>query len=289
MDPDSCGAHGARRRAHDCRCQGAIPPRPLASSSSRARRQRCASGNKSTEHVLMRYLRLLVVALILCGIGGYAASPGWRMRPRPKGAPARPSTAAQPPGVAIVSATAAVQECRRCAGRSAGSSRSTVTVRARVDGEVVQQLVQEGQTSSAATCCSVSTTGRSRRHSPRTRRCSPRDQATLARTRRRGARPRSGGAQGCGPAAGRPDRGRRQDRRGKRAGRSGRHRHGPDPPRLHPGTSADRGPRRRGPGDRGQHCPSVGRRRRLVTITQMKPLRVSFTLPDATCRHCAPP
>ena len=94
----------------------------------------------------MRYLRLLVVALILCGIAGYAAFARLENAPAAEGRSRQPSAAAQPPGVAIVSATAVVQDVPTVR-RSVGwvEPISTVTVRARVDGEVVQQLVQEGQ------------------------------------------------------------------------------------------------------------------------------------------------
>lgn len=90
---------------------------------------------------MIRPLRLLVVALLLSGVAGYAAFA------RLEVAPAKPgSVAAQSPGAAVIAATSTVQDVPTVR-RSVGwvEPVSTVTVRARVDGEVVEQLVTEGQ------------------------------------------------------------------------------------------------------------------------------------------------
>lgn len=92
---------------------------------------------------MMRSIRLLLVALLLCGAAGYAAFARLQNAPagdRQAGAEARPA------GAPVITAASAVQDVPTMR-RSVGwvEPISTVTVRARVEGEVVEQLVAEGQ------------------------------------------------------------------------------------------------------------------------------------------------
>lgn len=94
---------------------------------------------------MMRPLRLLIVALLLCGVAGYAAFARLEVG-SVEGAPKSRSAPAQSPGAAVITAASTVQDVP-VVRRSVGwvEPVSTVTVRARVDGEVVEQLVTEGQ------------------------------------------------------------------------------------------------------------------------------------------------
>jgi multidrug efflux system membrane fusion protein len=95
----------------------------------------------------MQYLRLSLVAIALCAIAGYAAFARLQGGASGDDKPVRPTAASGPPGIAIVSAVAEhrdVPVVRRSVGWA--EPISTVTVRARVEGEVIEQHVQEGQT-----------------------------------------------------------------------------------------------------------------------------------------------
>ena len=230
----------------------------------------------------MRYLRLSLVAIALCAIAGYAAFARLQGGASGDDKPVRPTAASGPPGIAIVSAVAEhrdVPVVRRSVGWA--EPISTVTVRARVEGEVIEQHVQEGQTSAVAISSSASTIGRSRRRSPRTKRCW---RAIRRRWREPRRTPRAPGI--CSRARSRP------------SSRSTRPRPTPRSPRP-----TSRATRRRSTTDRIRlgytqvRAPIDGRvgavrvtpgnivrssdgGEGLVTVTQMKPLRVTFTLPE---------
>ena len=95
---------------------------------------------------MMRPLRLLVVVLVLSGVAGYAAlarlqnAPAEHEQAKPAAAGARSA------GVAVTTAMSTVQDVPTVRS-SVGWAEpvSTVTVRARVEGEVVKQLIVEGQ------------------------------------------------------------------------------------------------------------------------------------------------
>ena len=95
---------------------------------------------------MVRPLRLLIVVLLLCGVAGYAAFARLQTASPEDGRakPAQPGARAA--GAAVLTATAAAQDVPTVR-TSVGwvEPVSNVTVRARVDGEVVEQLVREGQ------------------------------------------------------------------------------------------------------------------------------------------------
>ena len=94
----------------------------------------------------MRYVRLTLVAIALCAIAGYAAYARLKGGAADDHATAPAPAASGAPGIPIVSATARHQDVpilRRSVGWA--EPISTVTVRARVDGEVIEQDIQEGQ------------------------------------------------------------------------------------------------------------------------------------------------
>jgi len=91
----------------------------------------------------MRSVRLLLMALLLCGAAGYAAFA--RLQNAPAG-DRQVGVEARPAGAPVITAVSSVQDVPMVR-RSVGwvEPISTVTVRARVEGEVVEQLVAEGQ------------------------------------------------------------------------------------------------------------------------------------------------
>ena len=95
---------------------------------------------------MMRSLRLLVVVLVLSGVAGYAAFARLQNAPAEHEQAKPAATGARSAGVAVITAMSTVQDVPTVRS-SVGWAEpvSTVTVRARVEGEVVKQLIVEGQ------------------------------------------------------------------------------------------------------------------------------------------------
>ena len=234
----------------------------------------------------MRHLRLILAALLLSAIAGYAA---WaRLEKAPSAGAAKPipgqaEAPRQAPRVAVVTAVAAEERLpvrRRAVGWV--EPIQTVTVRARIDGQIVEQAVQDGQTAKNGDLLFRLDDRELRAALEHDQAQLEKDQATLARAQADARRARDLLARNVAPAQ-QVDQAEADARVAAATVEADKATLETDRIRLGYATitapiDGRVGVVRVTPGNLVKGSDSSGDG--LVTITQMKPLRVSFTLPD---------
>ena len=221
--------------------------------------------------------RLCLPALALAAVAGLLLD----------GGPAAGQQQGQPPGggkgVPVTVATAKRQDVPVWLdGIGTVQAYNTVTIRSRVDGELMKVALHRGPGREGRRPAGAD------RPAPvpgRARAGEGEEGAGRGAARQRPARPgalhrRSRSAGFAAAPAASTRSGRRSPARGRGPGRRGRDRQRPGPARLHHHHRADHRPHRHAPGRPGQHRPRERPERPRRSSTRSQPISVVFTLPE---------